>query len=47
MIADGVLEELVIIGKELLRRNPEATLGDLLKLYFEFTTGCDYSEELG
>jgi len=46
MISDGVLEELAIIAKELVRRNPDATFGDLLKVYFRHITGVDYSDDL-
>jgi len=38
------LDEWVIVGKELLERDPEATLWDLLCVMYKYKTGCDVPE---
>lgn len=34
------LDEWVVVGKELLRRNPDATLWDLVCVMYKYKTGC-------
>lgn len=38
------LDEWVIVGKELLERDPDATLWDLLCVMYKYKTGCDVPE---
>jgi len=38
------LDEWVIVGKELLDRDPDATLWDLLCVMYKYKTGCDVPE---
>ncbi len=42
-----VLHELHVVGKFMLKLDPDATLAELLAKYFGYVTGEDYSELLG
>lgn len=44
---EQVIYELSIIAEELVRRDPKASLADLLVLYFGYITGANYDGTLG